>query len=99
MVLIAPDGTRYTLKAAQKKDTAPNVNATYTVNLGSEALNGTWKLEVSDTMRNKTGTLNAGRSSSRKHSGPVPLFPHAREKEPAPFFCGRGAGKMRLILI
>jgi len=59
IVLIAPDGSRYTLKPAQKKDTAPNVNATYTVNLGSEALNGNWKLEVSDTLRTRTGTLNS----------------------------------------
>jgi len=59
VVLIAPDGSRYTLKAAQKKDTAANVNATYTVNLSTEALNGTWKLEVNDVMRGNTGTLNS----------------------------------------
>jgi Zn-dependent metalloprotease len=59
VVLIAPDGSRYTLKTAQKRDTAPNIDATHTVNLSSEALNGTWKLEVSDTQRTKTGTLTS----------------------------------------
>jgi Zn-dependent metalloprotease len=59
VVLIAPDSSRYILKAANKRDTVPNIDATYTVNLSSENLNGTWKLEVSDTLRNKTGTLNS----------------------------------------
>ena len=57
VVLIAPDGSRYTLKPVQRKDLAANVDATYTVNLSTEALNGTWKLEVSDTQRSKIGTL------------------------------------------
>jgi serine protease len=59
ITLIAPDGSRYTLKPVQKKDFAANVDAVYTVNLGTEALNGTWRLEVADTMRNKTGTLTS----------------------------------------
>jgi len=59
VVLIAPDGSRYVLKAANKRDTTPNIDATYTVNLSTEVLNGAWKLEVSDTLRNRTGTLNS----------------------------------------
>jgi len=59
VVLIAPDGSRYSLKTVNKRDTAPNIDATYTVNLSSEALNGDWKLEVSDATRNKTGTLTS----------------------------------------
>jgi Zn-dependent metalloprotease len=59
VALLAPDGTRYVLKPAQPKDLTPNVIATYTVNLGSEALNGTWKLEVTDLKRLNTGTINS----------------------------------------
>jgi hypothetical protein len=59
ITLIAPDGSRYTLKPVQKKDFAANVNATYTVNLSSEALNGAWKLEVADTVRRNAGTLTS----------------------------------------
>jgi hypothetical protein len=59
IVLIAPDGSRYTLKPVQKRDFVPDVHATYTVNLSSEALNGTWKLEVTDTVRRSTGTLTS----------------------------------------
>jgi len=59
LTLIAPDGSRYLLKAVQKRDLAADIHATYTVNLGSEALNGTWKLEVADTVRRNTGTLTS----------------------------------------
>jgi Zn-dependent metalloprotease len=59
VVLIAPDGSRYTLKPVNRHDNAANVNATYTVNLSTEALNGNWKLEVSDTIRRNTGTLTS----------------------------------------
>jgi len=57
--LFAPDGTRYLLKASDKRDSADNVVATYTVNLSSEPLNGTWKLQVEDVMRRNVGTLNS----------------------------------------
>jgi Zn-dependent metalloprotease len=57
--LIAPDGSAYVLKQANRKDSVANVVETYTVNLSSEALNGTWKLRVSDTNRSNTGTLNS----------------------------------------
>ena len=46
------------LKPADRRDTAANVIATYTVNLSSEALNGNWRLRVSDNNRSNTGTLN-----------------------------------------
>ncbi len=59
VVLIAPDGTRYTLKPVLKRDLVANIVATYTVNLSTEVLNGDWKLEVKDTVRSRTGTLNS----------------------------------------
>jgi subtilisin-like proprotein convertase family protein len=57
--LFAPDGTAYLLKAPSSTDTAPNVAATYTLNLSSELLNGTWKLRVVDTATGNTGTINS----------------------------------------
>jgi Zn-dependent metalloprotease len=59
VTLLAPDGSRYVLKPAATRDTAPNVDATYTVNLSTEALNGTWKLQVTDGVRRYAGTLNS----------------------------------------
>jgi Zn-dependent metalloprotease len=59
VVLVAPDGSRYTLKPVNKRDFVANLDATYTVNLSSEALNGAWKLEVTDTVRRNTGTLTS----------------------------------------
>jgi Zn-dependent metalloprotease len=58
VILLAPDGSAYMLKPANKRDTAANVVATYTVDLSSEALAGTWKLQVTDSIRRTTGTLN-----------------------------------------
>ena len=46
--LVAPDGSAYLLKDFNSNDSADNVIQTYTVNLSSEALNGTWYLRVSD---------------------------------------------------
>ena len=57
--LIAPDGTNYLLKAANSADTAANVVETYTVNASNEALNGTWKLRVTDQTTGQSGTLNS----------------------------------------
>ena len=57
--LFAPDGSSYALKAPSATDNAPNVVATYTVNLSNEALNGTWKLRVVDTVAGNTGTINS----------------------------------------
>ena len=38
---------------------ADNINQTYTVNLSSEALNGTWRLRVRDRARTDTGYINS----------------------------------------
>ena len=59
ILLIAPDGTNYLLKAANSADTAANVVETYTVNASNEALNGTWKLRVTDQTTGQSGTLNS----------------------------------------
>ena len=45
--LIAPDGSAYVLHN-RTGGSADNINATYTVNLSSEAANGTWRLRVQD---------------------------------------------------
>jgi len=57
--LIAPDGSSYTVKASSASDSAPNVIATFNLNLSTEALNGTWKLRVVDTAGGNAGTLNS----------------------------------------
>jgi len=57
--LVAPDGSVYTLKSGNMFDTAANVNATYTVNLSSEALNGAWKLRVQDFGYGATGRIDS----------------------------------------
>lgn len=56
--LIAPDGSVYVLHN-RSGGSADNINTTYTVNLSSEALNGTWKLRVNDNGRGDTGTLTS----------------------------------------
>ncbi len=56
--LVAPDGTSYRLKNKSSSDSANNVNATYSVNLSSEALNGSWKLKVQDMYSGDTGYLD-----------------------------------------
>jgi hypothetical protein len=57
--LFAPDGSTYLLKQSSTTDTAANVIATYTVNLSTEDLNGTWKLRVIDAAAGNVGTLNS----------------------------------------
>ncbi|WP_436494387.1 proprotein convertase P-domain-containing protein [Actinokineospora sp. HUAS TT18] len=57
--LVAPDGSAYRLKNSSSNDSADNVNATYTVNLSSEARNGTWKLRVQDVETNDTGYIDS----------------------------------------
>lgn len=42
--LVAPDGSIYTLKTWNPLDSTADLHKTYTVNLSSEPLNGTWKL-------------------------------------------------------
>ncbi|MER5457262.1 S8 family serine peptidase [Micromonospora sp. NPDC002389] len=56
--LLAPDGSSYRLKNSSILDGTANVNATYTVNLSSEAANGTWRLQVRDVYSGDTGYLN-----------------------------------------
>ncbi|HEX6873451.1 MAG TPA: proprotein convertase P-domain-containing protein, partial [Micromonosporaceae bacterium] len=55
--LIAPDGTAYLLHNLAGGN-ADNIDTTYTVDLSSEARNGTWQLQVQDTRRRNTGYLN-----------------------------------------
>jgi serine protease len=38
---------------------ADNINTTYTVNLSTEALNGTWKLRVNDNAGGDTGRIDS----------------------------------------
>lgn len=57
--LLAPDGSVYRLKSESSGDSADNVNATYSVNLSTEALNGNWRLRVTDVWTPDAGTLNA----------------------------------------
>ncbi len=62
--LVAPDGSAYVLHNRTGGST-DNINQTYTVNLSSEANNGTWRLRVQDAAGADTGyidtwTLNLG---------------------------------------
>ena len=59
IILVAPDSSQYLLKTSRGSDSADNVLATYTVDLSSEALNGTWNLKVQDVSPRDAGTLNA----------------------------------------
>ncbi|MFK3651304.1 proprotein convertase P-domain-containing protein [Lysobacter enzymogenes] len=56
--LIAPDGSVYNLHN-RTGGSADNINQTYTKNLSSEALNGTWKLRVADRAAQDTGYINS----------------------------------------
>ncbi|ROU07455.1 S8 family peptidase [Lysobacter enzymogenes] len=56
--LIAPDGSVYNLHN-RAGGGADNIVQTYTVNLSSEPLNGTWKLRVSDRASLDTGYINS----------------------------------------
>lgn len=57
--LVAPDGSSYRLKSGNGSDSADNVNANYTVDLSSEARNGTWRLKVYDQEAGDTGYIDA----------------------------------------
>ncbi|GAA1338603.1 S8 family peptidase [Saccharothrix algeriensis] len=57
--LVAPDGTTYRLKNSSGGDSADNVDATYPVDLSSEARNGVWKLSVRDVAANDVGTIDS----------------------------------------
>lgn len=56
--LVAPDGSLYTLHNRTGTST-DNIIRSYTVNLGSEPLNGTWRLRVNDNARQDTGFINS----------------------------------------
>jgi carboxypeptidase T len=56
--LVAPDGSVYVLHN-RSGGSADNINTTYTVNLSSEALNGTWKLRVNDNASGDTGRIDS----------------------------------------
>ncbi|MGO1002119.1 proprotein convertase P-domain-containing protein [Lysobacter sp. CA196] len=56
--LVAPDGTLYNLHN-RSGGSADNINQTYTKNLSSEALNGTWKLRVNDNASADTGRIDS----------------------------------------
>ena len=56
--LVAPDGSVYTLHN-RAGGSADNINTTYTVNLSTEALNGTWKLRVNDNAAGDVGYINS----------------------------------------
>ncbi len=56
--LVAPDGSLYTLHNRSGTST-DNIIRSYTVNLGSEPINGTWRLRVNDNATRDTGFINS----------------------------------------
>jgi len=56
--LVAPDGTLYNIHN-RTGGSADNLTGTYSKNLSSEALNGTWKLRVNDNAAGDTGYINS----------------------------------------
>ena len=56
--LVAPDGSTYNLHN-RSGGSADNINATYTLNLSSEPLNGTWRLRARDRAAADTGYINS----------------------------------------
>jgi subtilisin-like proprotein convertase family protein len=56
--LVAPDGSVYVLRS-RSGGSADNINQTFTVNLASEAANGTWRLRVQDAAALDTGYINS----------------------------------------
>ena len=56
--LVAPDGSIYVLHNRTGTST-DNIITTYTVDLSTEALNGTWKLRVNDNANADTGYINS----------------------------------------
>jgi secreted trypsin-like serine protease len=56
--LVAPDGSVYVLHNRAGGGT-DNINQSYTVNLSSEPLNGTWKLRVNDNAANDIGRIDS----------------------------------------
>jgi serine protease len=56
--LVAPDGSVYVLHN-RSGGSADNINKTYTVNLSSEPLNGSWRLRVNDNGNFDTGKIDS----------------------------------------
>ncbi len=56
--LVAPDGSLYNIHN-RTGSSADNINKTVTLNLSTEALNGTWKLRVNDNATNDTGKIDS----------------------------------------
>jgi len=56
--LVAPDGTLYNIHN-RTGGSADNLTGTYSKNLSSEVLNGTWKLRVNDNAAGDTGYINS----------------------------------------
>jgi len=56
--LVAPDGTVYVLHN-RTGGSADNIAQTFSVNLSSEALNGTWNLRVNDNASGDTGRIDS----------------------------------------
>ena len=56
--LVAPDGSLYNI-SNRSGGSADNVTGTYTFNLSSEPLNGTWKLRVNDNASQDTGRIDS----------------------------------------
>ena len=56
--LVAPDGTVYVLHN-RTGGSADNIVQTFSVNLSSEALNGTWNLRANDNASGDTGYINS----------------------------------------
>ncbi|QSX79808.1 proprotein convertase P-domain-containing protein [Agrilutibacter solisilvae] len=56
--LVAPDGSLYNIHNRTGTST-DNINKTVTLNLSTEALNGTWKLRVNDNAGGDTGKIDS----------------------------------------
>ena len=56
--LVAPDGSLYNI-SNRAGGSADNLVGTYTFNLSTEALNGTWKLRVNDNAGGDVGYINS----------------------------------------
>ncbi|NHC15918.1 S8 family peptidase [Motilibacter deserti] len=59
LTLVAPTGATVQLKAANSRDGADDVVATYTVDASSQPLAGTWRLRAQDVYRTDTGYLDS----------------------------------------
>ena len=57
--LLAPDGTEFLLKKANRFDRGDDVKLTATVDASAVQATGTWRLRVRDLYSGDTGTLNA----------------------------------------